>query len=200
MSLIELLKQPWFYQSPNPLTILSWILMAAYGSGQLLKNGVKFKRAPRLIAFINAGFIAGIIVLIQDLFFLVITAIRWIPIYPQYATLDFWLCFPRDLAGLALCIILTWDLYGLYSLKNSQTWLGFAELWIITILIFIFTPTMGITNWTFAITQGMSNQIILIAFILNFLFGKPILFIIYTTLWRKKEYGKDKKNRFEPSV
>ena len=199
MSFIELLKQPWFYQSPNPLTILSWILMAAYGSRQLLKTGVQFKRAPRLIAFINAGFIAGIIVLIQDLFFLVITVIRWIPVYPQYATLDFWLCFPRDLAGLALCFLLTWELYGLYSL-NGRVWLGFSMLWSVTSLIFWITPTMGITNWTFAITQGMSDQIILVAFILNFLFGKPFLFLIYTNLWRKKEHGNIEKDLSEPDV
>jgi hypothetical protein len=173
--------------------------MAAYGSNQLLKNGAQFKRAPRYFALLNAGFIAGIIVLIQDLFFLVITAIRWIPVYPQYATLDFWLCFPRDLAALALCFLLTWELYGIYTI-NMRMWLGFSMLWIITALIFWITPTMGITNWTFAITQGMSDQIILVAFSLNFLFGKPFLFWIYTNLWRKKENGKDKKNRFKPSV
>jgi hypothetical protein len=173
--------------------------MAAYGSGQLLKNGAQFKRAPRYFAFLNAGFIAGIIVLIQDLFFLVITAIRWAPVYPQYATLDFWLCFPRDLAALALCFLLTWELYGIYTI-NSRVWLGFSVLWIITALIFWLTPTMGITNWTFAITQGMSDQIILTAFSLNFLFGKPFLFWIYVNLWQRKEDVKNQKTRSEPDV
>lgn len=179
----DLLKQnPWFYQSPNPLTLLFWALMAWHGSRQLLAHKITFKRYSRILRFTNALFIAGIPILIHDLFFLTITAIRWVPVHPQYATLDFWLCFPRDLTALALCLLLTWEYQGHYSL-NRKTWIGFISLWIWTAIIFSLTPTLGITNWTFAITQGMPDQIILVAFMLNFAVGKPWLYWIYTTMW-----------------
>jgi len=178
--LLRLIRQPWFYQSPNPLTLFFWFMMAWYGSMQL--EAVSFKRFPRLMRFLNALFIAGIIVLIQDLYFLVITTIRWVPVYPQYATLDFWLCFPRDLCALALCFLLEWEYIGMFSL-NRRTWFGFACLWFVTSAFTFLAPTMGLTNWTFAITEGMPDSTILLAFMFNFALGKPFLFWIYTTMW-----------------
>jgi len=180
--LLHLIKQPWFYQSPNPLTLFFWAFMAWYGSKQLLSRGVTFKKYSRFLRFLHALFIAGFVVMIQDLYFLVITTVRWIPIYPQYATSDFWLCFPRDLCALALLFLLEGRYYGTFTL-NRKTWLSFAVLWIYTSFIFFLTPTMGITNWTYAITEGMPDSTILLAFSLNFLVGKPFLYLIYTTMW-----------------
>jgi hypothetical protein len=177
---MQLLKSPWFYQSPNPLTLLSWAIMGFYGSTHL--KDIQFRRFSQFFRWLNALFIAGIIVIIQDIFFLSITTIRWVPIYPQFATLDFWLCFPRDLSALALLFLMEFRFYGIFTL-NMKTWLSFGVLWIYTSAIFFFTPTMGITNWTYAITEGMADSTVLLAFMLNFAVGKPFLFWIYTTLW-----------------
>ena len=171
--------------------------MAAYGARQLLDRpqlGVKFKskRWSWLIAFINSLWIVGIVVLIQDLFFLVITSFRWVPVYPQYATWSFWLCFPRDLAALALCFLLSHEFYGKTYSFNMRFWTDFFLLWGITICVFAVVPNMGFTNWTFAITEHMDDSVIRLAFAMNFLFGKPFLFYIYTKLW-KREKGKDLK-------
>jgi hypothetical protein len=146
-------------------------------------NKITFKRYSRFFRFLNALFIAGIPVLIQDLLFLTATAIRWVPVYPQYATLDFWLCYPRDLVGLLLLFMLESRFYGIFTL-NMKTFLAFASLWIWTGAVFILTPTMGLTNWTYAIIQHMPDTTILLAFMLNFAVGKPWLYWIYTTMWK----------------
>jgi len=186
MNIMDLLRQRWFYASPNPLTLLSWALMTAYGVIQLKRMNVKFKRFSTIVQVTTSMFTVGLIVLIQDLCWLTLDAIRWIPIFPQFATLDFWLCFPRDAAGLALCVLMTADIYGHFTL-NMKTFLSMSFYCIVTIAILIVAPNLQYAIWTNAIEQRAADSVILFGFLTNFLIGKPIIAWCYTTIWNTDE-------------
>lgn len=180
---MDLLKQKWFYASPSPLTLFFWFLLAIYGTHILLKKEAKFKRSPKIFAFVNALFLVGLVILIQDTCWLVLDALRWVPVYPQFATLDFWLCFPRNILGILLMFMATSRLYGFYRL-NIRTFMVLVLYCIVTVVLLWTAPHLGYTNYTYAIEQNMSDATILTGFMLNYFVGKPIIAWMYATIWQ----------------
>ena len=190
MSFLELLRQPWFAVSPSPWSLAFYAIMALIGSRLLLNLGAKYRRAPRLMAFLDALFLLGIIVFIQDTIWLIINTWRWIlPLYSGTATFfNYYIRFPQNIVGTMLLILLTW---GLWSSKlvdfRKRTVLWFAVIAAFTFLVFSLAPGQQLTDWTWAISHGYSDLIILQAFLISHIGYKLLIALAFLSLFTKKQ-------------
>ena len=190
MNLIDLLRQPWFAVSPSPWSLAFYAVMAAIGSELLLRSGAKHGRAPRLMAFLDALFLLGIIVFIQDTIWLLINTWRWIiPLYSGTATfLNYYVRFPQNVVGALLLFLLTWGLWrsNLVAFRK-KTVFWFAVISAFTFMVFLLAPGQQLTDWTYAISHGYSDQIILQAFLISHIGYKLLIALAFLSLFPKKQ-------------
>lgn len=190
MNFIDLLKQAWFAVSPSPWSIAFYAIMGIIGGWQLLKQGAKFKRFPRLTAFLDAIFILGIVVFLQDTIWLLANTWKWIiPEYMGIATFtNYWIRFPQNLVGaLFLWLVSAWGEYraGMFSFKKT-TLLAYVGIAIMTFTVFALAPNQAWTDWTFAVSHGYPDQVILESFIISHVGYKILIALAYLTLFQWK--------------
>jgi hypothetical protein len=199
MSFIELLKQPWFAVSPSPWSLAFYVIMGIIGGRQLLKQGAQYSRYPKLIAFLDAIFILGIVVFIQDTMWLLVNTWKWIiPHYLDIATFsNYWIRFPQNIIGALLCVLMSWGAWkaGLVSFKKS-TLAMFELIAVMTFTVFFLAPNQAWTDWTFAVHNGFSDRIILESFIISHVGYKSLIALAYLSLFHWK--GKDLKG--DPNI
>lgn len=187
---IELLKQPWFALSPSPWSLAFYAIMGIIGGRQLLKQGAKFKRFQKISAFLDAIFILGIVVLLQDTIWLLANTWRWIiPQYMGVATFtNYWIRFPQNIVGaLFFWLVSAWGEYraGMFSFKKT-TLLAYLAIAIMTFTVFGLAPNQAWTDWTFAVSHGFSDQIILESFIISHVGYKILIALAYLSLFQWK--------------
>jgi len=187
---IWLLKQSWFAVSPSPWSLAFYAVMALIGSQILLNLGAKYRRAQRLMAFLDALFLLGIIVFIQDSIWLIFNTWRWIlPLYSGTATfLNYYVRFPQNIMGAALMILLTWGVWksNLVAFRK-KTIFWFAVISAFTFTVFLLAPGQQLTDWTYAISHGYSDQIILQAFLISHIGYKLLIALAFLSLFPKKQ-------------
>jgi len=186
---IWLLKQSWFAVSPSPWSLAFYAVMAAIGSQLLLNLGAKYKRAQRLMAFLDALFLLGIIVFIQDTIWLLINTWRWIlPLYSGTATFsNYYIRFPQNIVGALLLFLLTWGLWkGKLVNFNKKTVFWFAVIASFTFTVFLLAPGQQFTDWVYAVHFGYSDQIILQAFLISHIEYKLLIALAFLSLFPKK--------------
>jgi len=190
MSLVDLLRLPWFAVSPSPWSLAFYAVMALIGSQLLLNLGAKYRRAQRLMAFIDALFLLGIMVFIQDTIWLIFNTWRWIlPLYSGTATfLNYYIRFPQNIMGAALMILLTWGLWrsNLVAFRK-KTVFWFAVISAFTFTVFLLAPGQQFTDWTYAISHGYSDQTILQAFLISHIGYKILIALAFLSLFPKKQ-------------
>lgn len=183
-----LLHQGWFAVSPGPWSLTFYAIMGVIGARKLLKSsGVKYHKWPWLIAFIDAIFLLGMIVFIQDTIWLLINTWRWIlPMYSGVATFwNYYVRFPQNLLGFMLFGLLTYDKWKLCVVFLS--WKTLAYLLIIasfTFLVFWLAPNQGLTDWIFAVQKGYSDQVILEAFLISHVGYKILIALAFLNLFQ----------------
>jgi hypothetical protein len=186
---VDLLKQPWFAVSPSPWSLAFYALMAAIGS-QLLIHRVHYKRWPRLLAFIDALFLLGMIVFIQDSIWLVCNTVKWIiPLYSYTANFwNYYVRFPQNILGAMLMLLLTWGLWRLKVVSiKIKTFLVFVCITVFTFLVFALAPNQAWTDWIFAVSHGFPDQVILEAFLISHVGYKALIALAFLSLFSKIE-------------
>jgi hypothetical protein len=190
---VELLKQPWFAVSPSPWSMIFYAVFGLIGAWQLLRSGAKYRRWPWLLAFIDALFLLGMIVFIQDSIWLVCNTFRWIlPLYSGVA--NFWNYYVRFAQNFLGFLLLTLLSYGNLRLRvayfNRKTLAYLLLIACFTAAVFILAPNQGFTDWTFAVHYGYSDQVILEAFLISHVGYKALIALAFLCLfpdpgWRK---------------
>lgn len=183
---VWILKQPWFAVSPSPWSFAFYILMGVIGARLLLRAGVPYKRAPRLIAFLDAVFILGMVVFLQDSIWLVMNTWRWIlPYYMGTATFtNYWIRFPQNIVGALLLLLVTSGLWQLkYVRLNRKFWFWISLIVIYTGIVFALAPSQGFTDWVFAVAYGYSDQVILEAFLISHVGYKLLIALAFLSLF-----------------
>jgi len=183
---IELLKAPWFAVSPSPWSFAFHIIFGLIGARQLLRAGAKYKRWPWLLAFIDALFLLGMIVFIQDSIWLVCNTAKWIiPLYSSTANFwNYYVRFPQNLVGFSLLTLLS---YGNLRLRvasfNRKTLAYLLFIACFTAAVFILAPNQAYTDWVFAVSYGFSDQVILEAFLISHVGYKALIALAFLSLF-----------------
>lgn len=191
---IWMLKQSWFAFSPSPWSFAFYAILGFIGGRQLLREGVgaHYKRFPKLMAFVSAIFIMGIVVLIQDTIWLGINTWRWIiPLYMDRAMFgNYWVRFPQNLVGALAFLLLSWGEWKLkfVSFKMSTVFL-FGMIALFTFAVFSLAPSQAVTDWVFAVRMGYPDQVILESFIISHVGYKILIALAFLSLfqWRHKD-------------
>lgn len=203
---IELLKQSWFAVSPSPWSLAFYAIMGVIGGRQLLKQGAEYRRAPKLMAFLTAIFILGIVVFCQDSIWLIINTWRWIiPMYSDIASFwNYYVRFAENILGAVLMFLMSYYEWhtGMISVKNN-TISCFAMIALMTFTVFSLAPNQAWTDWTFAVRYGFSDHIILESFLISHVGYKILIALAYLSLFqwkqrREKDLKKETKHNDKP--
>lgn len=186
---IWILKQSWFALSPSPWSLAFYAIFGVIGARKLLRSGVHYKRWPWLLAFLDALFLLGMIVFIQDTIWLLANTWRWIlPMYSGTATfLNYYVRFPENLLGFMLLGLLTYDKWALRVVVFK--WKTLAYLMIIayfTFTVFRMAPNQAFTDWTFAVSHGFPDWVILEAFLISHVGYKALIALAFLSLFQNK--------------
>jgi hypothetical protein len=193
LSFGDLLKQPWFAVSPSPWSLAFYAVFGLIGAWQLLRSGAEYRRWPWLLAFIDALFLLGMIVFIQDSIWLVCNTFRWIlPLYSGMANFwNYYVRFAQNFLGFLLFFLLS---YGNLRLRvvsfNRKTLAYLVLIACFTATVFILAPNQAFTDWTFAVHYGYSDCVILEAFLISHVCYKALIALAFLSLfpdpgWRK---------------
>jgi len=183
-----LFHQGWFAVSPGPWSLIFYAIFGVIGARKLLgSSGVKYHKWPWLIAFIDAIFLLGMIVFIQDSIWLLINTWHWIlPMYSGVATFwNYYVRFAQNLLGFMLFGLLTYDKWRLGVVFLS--WKTLAYLLIIasfTFLVFWLAPNQAWTDWTFAVSHGFSDRIVLESFLISHVGYKILIALTFLSLFQ----------------
>ena len=195
---IELLKQPWFAISPSPWSFAFYAVFSLIGARLLLKNAPwLYSRRPEIAvsfrvklwrwlqASLDALFILGMIVFVQDTIWLVCNTFRWvIPYYSGVATFgNYYARFPENMLGLALFGLLTYGKWRLGVAKvNWKTLASFLSIACYTTLVFMLAPSQALTDWVFAVHTGASDGVILAAFLISHVGYKSLIALAFLSV------------------
>jgi len=184
MNLDELLRSPWFYQSPGPLSLLYHGTIILLGA-RLLSKRVKYRRWTWLNALTDSFFLNGFIVLSGDINWMVACGIRFLPSYPGNL-LQVVAVLGRDIVGMVFCYLLV----GRYikdhiiSFKKS-TLIAYFCLTAFHIVLFATAKSPVQTDWTYAIRQGCSTSTILTSLLVSWVGGKAVTAFLIWTWWKR---------------
>lgn len=200
-----LFHQSWFAVSPGPWSLTFYAIMGVIGARKL--NSGRWRRVydetrwPWLLAFIDAIFLLGMIVFIQDSIWLVINTWRWIiPMYSGVATFwNYYVRFPENLLGFMLFGLLT---YGKWRLRVVVlSWKTLYYLLLIasfTFLVFYFSPNQAFTDWTFAVNHSFSDKIVLQSFLVSHVGYKALISCAFLSIFPEPGVKKwDSRKRFK---
>lgn len=180
------MKEPWFAVSPSPWSLAFYVIMALIGSQLLIKAGVKYRRAQRMMAFLDALFILGIIVCLQDTIWLLFNTWRWIlPLYSGTATFwNYYVRFAQNMLGLLIGFMLSWHLWKAGFVKfTRETIVWFIQITAFTALVFIMAPGQHFTDWIWAVSHGFPDAIILESFLLSHVGYKLLIALAFKSLF-----------------
>ncbi len=192
--LIDILKQPWFAVSPSPWSLAFYAIMALIGSQLLIKAGIKYKRAQRLMAFIDALLILGIIVCLQDTVWLLFNTARWIlPLYSDVASFwNYYVRFAQNLLGILIGFLVSWPLWKARIVNfKIETLSWFFVIILFTGLVFIIAPGQQLTDWTWAVSHGYSDGVILESFLISHVGYKILIALAFLSVFNIEQSSID---------
>lgn len=174
---------PLWALSPSPFTIAIYFLMAYWASRKLLDR-TDYKRFKRVTAFLDAGFILGIIVLVSDCVWILTCLIRFGSYYPG-SIKQLIICLGRNLAGIIFCFLLTYDLFSYEKIRITKTTIILLHLNFLFLFVwFLLSPSPAYTDWTFAFKNGYSLTVCLTSFLISHLIGRLLIFLIYESIFQ----------------
>jgi hypothetical protein len=189
MTLDELLRSPWFYSSPGPLSLAYYGIIIFLGARILLRRGAKYKREKWrwIFALTDSFFINGFIVLSGDLLWITVCAARFLSVYP-IETFRVACVFGRNSLGMVLCYMLVgqWFKQKIVSFKKS-TFFAYVLLTGFFVVNFLVAPDPSWTDWTLAIRWGQDTTYILASLIVSYGVGKTLGTILFWTWWKNPE-------------
>lgn len=175
---------PWFALSPSPFTIAFYLILTVYGMKQLLKR-VEYKRLSHLLAFTDAIFILGLIVLTTDTLWIIASGLRFGWLYPD-SVLQLVFSIGRNIAGITLCYFLVGNYFKKEILQFSEaTWTMLFVNAFFMLGWFLIAQNPSFTDWTFAIRYDYPLSQVIGSFLVSHVIGKTLVAITYLSMWQK---------------
>ena len=183
MNLDDLLRQPWFYKSPSPFSLLYYGVLVFLGARILLRR-VEYRRWRWSNALTESFFLNGFIILSCDVLWMWASAARFLPDYPDSLG-QVLAVLGRNVAGMAFCYMVISDRIkqDVISFKESTFGAYFFFIVFLT-LLFTYAQTPAFTDWTFAVRMGASTQTILTSLIFSYGLGKAVGATLIWTWWK----------------
>lgn len=172
----------WYTISPSPWSIILYALWAWWGSRRLPRDA--YIRFQRLAAWVDALWIAGVVFLVGDVFWIIAVWVRWGSTYPSQIILLVYSLI-RNMSGLALCLLLSQNWWKSKRVRwNAEVYC----LWLLNLLYLVIwfglAPGLEWTHWVYAIENGYSSwpYVCFIAFVV----GRIITTTIFWRTWNVK--------------
>lgn len=173
---------PWFAFSPSPFTVAYWLLLAGWAATFKLKY-IPYKRFTRLAKLTDGLFIVGLVVLSNDIVWVVGSLLKWGGLYPE-SVFQLYLCIGRNIAGVVLCVLAVWPYLKIRLIRFTFIT---AALYLVNVAFmtvwFWLAPSPAFTDWTFAIRHNYSFNVVFSGFLVSHILGKTLTALIYLSLW-----------------
>lgn len=172
----------WYTIAPSPWSVIMYAAWAWWASKKIPKD--RYIRIHRLASWVDAIWVAGVVVLVGDILWVMAVWIRWLPTHPNELMLLVNAQI-RNISILAISLIMSWNLW---KTKTVQWGPAVYNLWGINILYLLLwfglAPGMEWTHWVYALENGYSSwpYVWFIAFIV----GRIITTMIYMRTWNVK--------------
>ena len=175
----------WYTISPAPWSVIMYALWALWGSKRLPKDA--YTRFHRLAAWVDALWVAGVVVLVGDILWVAAVWIRWGAIYHEQIMLLVYSQI-RNVAGLILCFMMS---QGLWRSKRLRWGKDVYLLWgldlIYLALWFGLAPGLEWTHWVYALENGFKSWPWV--WVIGYIIGRIITTGIYVKTWSKRDAG-----------
>ncbi|GAH18139.1 unnamed protein product [marine sediment metagenome] len=172
----------WYTISPAPWSIMLYAIWAWWASKKIPKD--KYIRLHRLAAWADAIWVAGVIVLVGDIQWVIAVWLRWISTYPDELNLLV-NCMIRNISILAISLIMSWNLW---KSKLVQWGPAVNLIWGVNLLYLLLwfglAPGLEWTHWVYALENGYS--IWPFTWFISFIVGRIITTIIFWRTWNVK--------------
>lgn len=184
MNLDELLRSPWFYKSPGPLSLTYYAVLILLGARVLLKR-VEYKKWRYVMAMTDSFFLVGFIVLSGDFLWMLTCALRFFSFYPNNVVMVV-SCLGRDAVGMVFSYFLVGDRIKQKTISFKRSTLAAYFLLICFLVVdFLVAKDPTFTDWTYAIRQGCSTGKILTALLVSYGLGKAFTAFLIWTWWKE---------------
>lgn len=174
---------PWWALSPSPFSILFYLILIAFTMRKLLQR-INYKRLKYLVAFTDAFFTVGFMVVFLDLIWVIACALRFGSAYPN-SLFQLAMSAGRNIVGLILCYLLIGRHFqnGLIHIKDSTIFLFYVNV-IFLAVWFSLSASPAWTDWTFAIRHDYPASTVMTSFFISHVVGKSIVASIYYSIWK----------------
>lgn len=173
----------WYTISPSPWSIILYAIWAWWASKKIPSD--IYVRFRRLAAWVDAVWVAGVVVLVGDILWVSAVWIRWIPTYPGEAMLLVNSQI-RNVSLLAISLIMSKNFW-----RTRMVHWGPAvyALWgvnlIYLILWFGLAPGIEWTHWVYALENGYACWPYVWG--IGYIVGRAITTLIYWRTWSVKQ-------------
>ena len=172
----------WYTISPSPWSILLYAIWAYWGSKKLPRD--TYVHIHRLAAWVDAVWIAGVVVLVGDILWVTAIWIRWHSFFPHEIGLIANTQI-RNLSMLTISLIMSWKWW---KFKIVHWGKDVYLLWGINLLYFALwiglAPGIEWTHWVYALENGYPYWPI--PWFITFIIGRAITTLIYWRTWNVK--------------
>jgi len=172
----------WYTISPSPWSIILYAIWAFYGSKKIPKDA--YMRLHGLAAWVDAIWVAGVVVLVGDILWVMATWVRWHSVYTGELGLIA-NSLLRDISILTICLIMSWNMW-----KTKMVHWGPAVylLWGVNLLFLLLwfglAPSLEWTHWVYALENGYAYWPHVWG--INFIIGRIITTTIFWRTWNVK--------------
>lgn len=167
----------WYTISPTSWSLLLYAIWAWWASSKLPQD--VYVRIPRLAAWVDAAFIAGVVVLVGDILWVIAVWARWGSAYPGEIGLIA-NSLLRNFSILIICLIMSKDWWksGVIRWGSDVYLLWGVDLLYLT-LWFGLAPGLEWTHWVYALENGYASWPYV--WVIGYIIGRAITTLIY---WR----------------
>lgn len=183
MNFEEILRSPWFYSSPGPMSLTYYTVIIVIGS-YILRKRLVYKKHAVIQSLTDSFFLNGFIILSGDFLWMLVCGLRFLPSYPE-SLFQVLTVLGRDIIGMILCYFLIGNHIrkGIISFKNI-TLISYTILIGFLVLTFSMAPNPTWSDWTYAIRQGCNTDYILLSLIFTYGVGKFLTSVLVWSWWK----------------
>jgi len=169
----------WYTISPTPWSIVLYAIWAWWASKKIPPD--LYVHLHRLAAWVDAIFVAGVVVLVGDILWVSAVWIRWIPNYPGEMMLLVNSQI-RNISLLAISLIMSRDFWRTKMIHWGPAvyWLWGLDLLYLT-LWFGLAPGLEWTHWVYALENGYACWPAVWG--IGYIIGRIITTMIYWRTW-----------------
>jgi len=172
----------WYTISPTPWSIILYAIWAWWASKKIPPD--LYIRFNRLAAWVDAVFVAGVVVLVGDILWVSAVWIKWISLYPDETMLLVY-SQVRNVSLLTISLIMS---RNFWRTKMIHWGPAVYSLWGLTILYLILwfglAPGLEWTHWVYALENGYSCWPYVWG--IGYIIGRAITTLIYWRTWHVK--------------